>query len=116
MEKLAKDSLTVNGEVPCLVTFFGACPFTPKSSTVPAAAVLRHSLRSAAALKCVYADTKVPLKEHAKDGEIYVEAEPDVDYFIAVRCIASGSRLIRSRWQAACLSIIHRFEDGESIS
>ena len=60
-------------------------------------------------VQLVYADSKVPLKEHVKDGEVYVEAEPDVDYFIAVRRIdmdgppACNSRLLRSRWQGSWL-------------
>jgi hypothetical protein len=32
----------------------------------------------------VYADTKMPFKEHTKDGKIYVEVEPDVEYFISI--------------------------------
>ena len=33
----------------------------------------------------VYADTKMPFKEHTKDGKIYVEVEPDVEYFISMQ-------------------------------
>jgi hypothetical protein len=33
----------------------------------------------------VYADTKTPLREHEKDGKVYAEAEPDAEYFIAIR-------------------------------
>lgn len=36
-------------------------------------------------VELVYADTKMAFKEHSKDGKIYVEVEPDVDYFINVR-------------------------------
>ena len=44
-------------------------------------------VRSGFEVQLVSADTKIPHKEHVKDGEIYVEAEPDQDYFIAVRRI-----------------------------
>jgi len=30
-------------------------------------------------------DTKAPFKEHPKDGKVFVEAEPDAEYFISVR-------------------------------
>lgn len=33
----------------------------------------------------VYADTKMAFKEHTKDGKIYVEVEPDVEYFISIQ-------------------------------
>jgi hypothetical protein len=33
----------------------------------------------------VYADTKMPFKEHTKDGKIFVEVEPDVEYFISIQ-------------------------------
>jgi hypothetical protein len=36
-------------------------------------------------IELVYADTKMPFKEHIKDGKIYVEVEPDVEYFISVQ-------------------------------
>jgi hypothetical protein len=36
-------------------------------------------------IELVYADTKMPFKEHSKDGKIYVEVEPDVEYFISVQ-------------------------------
>jgi hypothetical protein len=36
-------------------------------------------------IELVYADTKMPFKEHTKDGKIYVEVEPDVDYFISIQ-------------------------------
>ena len=38
-------------------------------------------------MQLVYADTKLPLKEHEKDGKIYVEVEPDAEYFVAIRRI-----------------------------
>jgi hypothetical protein len=36
-------------------------------------------------IELVYADTKMPFKEHIKDGKIYVEVEPDVEYFISIQ-------------------------------
>jgi hypothetical protein len=41
-------------------------------------------------IEIVYAETKVPFKEHTKDGKIYVEVEPDVDYFISIQKTATG--------------------------
>jgi hypothetical protein len=40
-------------------------------------------------IELVYADTKIPFKEHVhtKDGKIYVEVEPDVEYFISTQRI-----------------------------
>jgi hypothetical protein len=46
----------------------------------------------------VYADSKVPLKEFEKDGKIYVEAEPDAEYFVAIcRVALIGPPVIVSR-------------------
>ena len=42
-------------------------------------------VRSGFEIQLVSADTKIPFKEHEKDGKVYVEAEPDAEYFIAVR-------------------------------
>jgi hypothetical protein len=36
-------------------------------------------------IELVYADTKIPFKEHIKDGNVYVEVEPDVEYFISIK-------------------------------
>jgi hypothetical protein len=36
-------------------------------------------------IELVYADTKLPFIEHTKDGKIYVEVEPDVEYFISIQ-------------------------------
>jgi hypothetical protein len=36
-------------------------------------------------IELVYADTKMPFKEHTKDGKIFVEVEPDVEYFISIQ-------------------------------
>jgi hypothetical protein len=41
-------------------------------------------------IELVYADTKMPFKEHTKDGNIYVEVEPDVDYFISIQQTGTG--------------------------
>jgi hypothetical protein len=41
-------------------------------------------------IELVYADTKMPFKEHTKDGKIYVEVEPDVDYFISIQQTGSS--------------------------
>jgi hypothetical protein len=41
--------------------------------------------RRAVDVHLVYADSKIRLKEFEKDGKIYVEAEPGVEYFIAIR-------------------------------
>ena len=42
-------------------------------------------VRSGFEVQLVSADTKIPFKEHVKDGKIYVEAEPDAEYYIAIR-------------------------------
>ena len=53
--------------------------------------------RSGFEVQLVSADTKIPFKEHEKDGKIYVEAEPDAEYFIAIRRVdMSGSPVIKS--------------------
>jgi hypothetical protein len=36
-------------------------------------------------IELVYADTKMPFKEHTKDGKIFVEVEPDVEYFLSIQ-------------------------------
>lgn len=36
-------------------------------------------------IELVEANTKTPFKEHLKDGKVYVETEPDIDYFIHLR-------------------------------
>jgi hypothetical protein len=42
-------------------------------------------------IELVYADTKIPFKEHTKDGKIYVEVEPDVEYFISIQQLGTIS-------------------------
>ncbi|GKY92177.1 hypothetical protein MPSEU_000189000 [Mayamaea pseudoterrestris] len=42
-------------------------------------------IRSDLKVELVDAESKKPFKEHEKDGNIYVEVEPDMDYFIAIR-------------------------------
>jgi hypothetical protein len=41
-------------------------------------------------IELVYGDTKLKFKEHSKDGKIYVEVEPDVDYFISIQRTGTG--------------------------
>ena len=54
-------------------------------------------VRSGFEVQLVDAKTKLPFKEHEKDGKIYVEAEPDAEYFIAIRRIdAPGIPVIQS--------------------
>jgi len=36
-------------------------------------------------VQLVDAETKVPFKEHYKDDKVYVEVEPDIDYFISMK-------------------------------
>lgn len=36
-------------------------------------------------VQLVSADTKTPFIEHTKDGMVFVEAEPDADYFVSVK-------------------------------
>ena len=45
-------------------------------------------VRNGYQVQLVDARTKIPFKEHEKDGKIYVEAEPDAEYFIAIRRIS----------------------------
>jgi hypothetical protein len=40
-------------------------------------------------VELVRADTKQPFQEHVKDWEVYVEVEPDAEYFISVRRIGN---------------------------
>ena len=42
-------------------------------------------VRSGFEVNLVDATTKIPFKEHEKDGKIYVEMEAEAEYFIAVR-------------------------------
>jgi hypothetical protein len=42
-------------------------------------------------IELVYADTKLPFIEHTKDGKIYVEVEPDVEYFISIQQTGKSS-------------------------
>ena len=42
-------------------------------------------VRSGFEIQLVSADTKIPFKEHEKDGKVYVEAEPDAEYYISIR-------------------------------
>ncbi|GKY92192.1 hypothetical protein MPSEU_000190400 [Mayamaea pseudoterrestris] len=78
--------------------------------------VVRHGVE----VQLVYADSKLPVKEFEKNGKIYVEAEPDADYFIAIRrigwegdfciiskCVVDGTRLRRVQ--------SHLFYDGAII-
>ncbi|GKY92223.1 hypothetical protein MPSEU_000193500 [Mayamaea pseudoterrestris] len=52
-------------------------------------------IRSGFEVQLVHADSKLPFKEHEKDGKIYVEVEPDAEYFIAVRRVdMSGPQAI----------------------
>jgi hypothetical protein len=41
-------------------------------------------------IELVYADTKMPFIEHTKDEKIYVEVEPDVEYFISIQQTGAG--------------------------
>jgi hypothetical protein len=41
-------------------------------------------------IELVYADTKLPFIEHKKDEKIYVEVEPDVEYFISIKQTGTG--------------------------
>jgi hypothetical protein len=41
-------------------------------------------------IELVYADTKLPFIEHTKDEKIYVEVEPDIDYFISIQQTGTG--------------------------
>jgi hypothetical protein len=45
--------------------------------------VVRHGIQ----VQLVYADSKILFKEHQKEGKIYVEAEPDAEYYIAIQRI-----------------------------
>ena len=40
-------------------------------------------------ISIVLADTKIPFKEHTKDGKVYVEVEPDEDYFISMKPVGN---------------------------
>jgi hypothetical protein len=41
-------------------------------------------------ISLIHADTKKPFKEHTKDDMVYVEVEPDVEYFIHVKRVGNG--------------------------
>jgi hypothetical protein len=41
-------------------------------------------------IELVYADTKLPFIEHTKDEKIYVEVEPDIEYFISIQQTGTG--------------------------
>jgi hypothetical protein len=41
-------------------------------------------------IELVSAESKGPFIEHTKDGKIYVEVEPDVDYFISMQQTGTG--------------------------
>ena len=41
-------------------------------------------------ISIVLADTKTPFKEHTKDGKVYVEAEPDEEYFIYMERVGNA--------------------------
>ncbi|GKY99190.1 hypothetical protein MPSEU_000874400 [Mayamaea pseudoterrestris] len=51
-------------------------------------------VRSGFEVQLVNAVSKVSFKEHDKDGETYVEVEPDVDYFVAIRRINAGPLMV----------------------
>ena len=49
-------------------------------------------------IELVHADSKVPFKEHEKDGKVYVEVEPDAEYYISVKRIGrnhDGSLMVQ---------------------
>jgi hypothetical protein len=58
----------------------------------------------------VYADTKLPFLEHSKDGKIYVEVEPDVEYFI------STQRTGTSRGRGGSTAILSFHVDGADLN
>jgi hypothetical protein len=41
-------------------------------------------------ISLVHADTKLPFKEHIKDGNVYVEVEPDEEYFICMQRVGNA--------------------------
>jgi hypothetical protein len=46
----------------------------------------------------VEAESKNPFKEHAKDGKIYVEVEPDIEHFVAIQKVGtshSGTSIVQ---------------------
>ena len=48
------------------------------------------SLNFTKRISLVHADTKFPFKEHTKDGKIYVEVEPDEEYFICIQRVGNA--------------------------
>jgi hypothetical protein len=41
-------------------------------------------------ISLVHADTKEPFKEHTKEGKVYVEVEPNAEYFICIHRVGSA--------------------------
>ena len=41
-------------------------------------------------VELVYADSKKPFKEHTKDSKVYVEVEPDTEYFISLQKLGTA--------------------------
>lgn len=41
-------------------------------------------------ISLVHADTKEPFKEHTKDGKVYVEVEPNAEYFICIHRVGNA--------------------------
>ncbi len=39
-------------------------------------------------VELVDANTKIPYKEHTKDGKTYVEGDPDAEYFVSLLKVA----------------------------
>jgi hypothetical protein len=56
----------------------------------------------------VHADSKEPFQEHAKDGEVYAEVEPDAEYFISVQ--KTGAALV-----AKSPFLLKFFVDGQDL-
>jgi hypothetical protein len=51
-------------------------------------------VRGGVTIELVDAAAKIPFKEHTKDGEVYVEVEPDAEYFIKL----AKNEKTRSKW------------------
>ena len=43
-------------------------------------------------VELVYAETKKPFREHTKDTKIYVEVEPDIEYFISIQKVGTSHK------------------------
>ena len=41
-------------------------------------------------VEIVEAESKVPFKEHHKDGKVYVEVEPEIEYFISIQKVGTS--------------------------